>query len=389
MTEAAHLAADGSTREPAPDPLSTARWIAAFGVPGSVAGERAVASNAWPATMAWLGSQRLTGLGVAALEAGALALAEADADQLLERHRGAMTVALQLERRLLEVTPSLQDAGIEFLVLKGPAVARAFYPDPSWRSFGDLDLLVSTADWQAACIALATAGFRRRLPEPRRGFDERFGKAATHIGPDGVQIDLHRTLVLGPFGLWMEPEGLFEGTTELSIGGRAFRRLDDTRAFLHACMHAVLGSRRVRLVPLRDVAQIAAIGDVDWAELDVLADRWRLRAVVRRSLEEARTVLGVEPPPLAHSIIQAKIDPREQRALDAYLTDRRSRGGTARSTLRAIPGLGAKAAYVRALVLPDREFVKARDGGRHTSYLHRWLVPVRWLTSSRGHRSRG
>ena len=339
--------------------------------------------------MVWLGSQRLTGLAVAALEAGALALADADAEQLLERHRAAMTVALQLERRLLEVTPGLEEAGIEVLVLKGPAVARAFYPDPSWRSFGDLDLLVRTSDWQAACVALATAGFRRRLPEPRRGFDERFGKAATHVGADGVQIDLHRTLVLGPFGLWLEPDRLFEGTRELSIGGRVFRRLDDTRAFLHACMHAALGSRNVRLVPLRDVAQIAAVGDVDWSELDRLADRWRLRAVVRRALEEARAVLGVEPPASARPLLEAPIDPRERRALDAYLTDRRSRGGTARSTLRAIPGLGAKAAYLRALVIPDREFVRARDGGRRTSYVHRWLVPIRWLTSSRDHRSRG
>ncbi|MCI0633998.1 MAG: nucleotidyltransferase family protein [Actinobacteria bacterium] len=389
MTEAAHLAAYGPARSSVPDPLSTARWIAAFGLPGTVPGERAVASNAWPATMSWLGSQRLTGLGVAALEAGALTLEDADAERLLDRHRAAMTVALELERRLLEVTPSMEDAGIEFLVLKGPAVARAFFPDPSWRSFGDLDLLVRTADWQAACIALATAGFRRRLPEPRRGFDERFGKAATHVGPGGVQIDLHRTLVLGPFGLWLEPEGLFEGTTELSIGGHDFRRLDDTRAFLHACMHAALGSRMVRLVPLRDVAQIAAIGAVEWSELDRLADRWRLRAVVRRALEEARATLGFEPPSPARLFLEAPIDHREQRALDAYLTDRRSRGGTARSTLRAIPGLGAKAAYLRALVVPDREFVKARDGGRRSSYLHRWLVPLRWFTSSRGPRSRG
>jgi hypothetical protein len=387
MSEAAYLAANGPSS--VPDPISTARWIAAFGLPGTVPGERAVASNAWPATMAWLGSQRFTGLGVAALEAKALTLEDADAEQLLERHRAAMTVALQLERRLLEVTPGIEGAGIEFLVLKGPAVARAFFPDPSWRSFGDLDLLVRTADWQAACVALATAGFRRLLPEPRRGFDERFGKAATHIGPDGIQIDLHRTLVLGPFGLWLEPEGLFEGTKELSIGGRSFRRLDDTRAFLHACMHAALGSRKVRLVPLRDVAQIAAVGNVDWSELERLADRWRLRVVVRRALEEVRGVLGVEPPQFARPFMDASIENREQRALDAYLTDRRSRGGTARSTLRAIPGLRAKAGYLRALAVPDREFVKARDGGRRTSYLHRWLVPLRWLTSSRGHRSRG
>ena len=43
----------------------------------------------------------------------------------------------------------------------------------------------------------------------------------------------------------MEPEP----RSHNAIGGRDFLRLDDTRAFLHACMHAALGSRRVRLAP--------------------------------------------------------------------------------------------------------------------------------------------
>jgi len=389
MSEPPGPAVQGAAPRSQPDLSSTIRWVAAFGLPEAAVGERTVASGVWPATLAWLGFQRLTGLGVAALEAGALRLGDAEAEQLLERHRGAMTVALQIERCLLDLAPRLESDGIDFLVLKGPAVARAFYPDPSWRSFGDLDLLVRTADWQAACVALAKAGFRRQLPEPRRGFDERFGKAATHIGPDGVQIDLHRTLALGPFGLWLEPDGLFEDTVSLSIGGRAFRRLDDTRALLHACMHAALGSRRVRLLPLRDVAQIAGIGRVDWSELDRLAGRWRLRVVVRRALDDVQTQLGVEPPPLARRLLEAPIDRREQRAMAAYLTDRRNRGGTALSTLRAIPGVRSKAAYLRALLVPDREFVMARDGQRRTPYLHRWLVPLRWFASSRGRGSRG
>jgi len=71
---------------------------------------------------------------------------------------------------------------------------------------------------------------------------------------------------------------------------------------------------------------------------------------------------------------------RERRALDAYITNRRSRGGTATSTIRAIPGLSAKIAYVRALLFPNRAFLSARQRNGRPSYLRRLAVPVRWFT---------
>src|SRR5437879_3101885 len=81
-------------------------------------------------------------------------------------------------------------------------------------------------------------GFTRPRPEPRPGFSERFGKAATHRGVDGLELDLHRTLVVGPFGLWLEPDELFEHAILFHLWGRELRRLDDTALVLHACLNA-------------------------------------------------------------------------------------------------------------------------------------------------------
>ncbi len=380
MMEGLVAPVEGGSR-PEMDPLTTVRRVAAFGLPGTESGEIMPQAGAWPAIVARLSTQRLTGLGVAALEAGALKLGDAEAADLLERHLAAMVVALQIERRLLRLAPRLAAAGVEFIVLKGPAVARSFYPDPSWRSFGDLDLLVRTRDWRAACVVLAEGGFSRALPEPHSHFDERFGKAAMHMDPSGQQVDLHRTLALGPFGLWLDPNTLFESTAPLSIGGVALRRLDDTTALLHACVHAALGSRRPRLLPLRDVSQIATIGDVDWGALERLSGRWRLRAVVGRAMDEAESQLDVELPPAARWLRETAVDRRERRVLAAYLTERRTRGGTALSSLRAIRGLRPKVAYVRAMLVPDREFLRARARDGRGSYVRRWLVPVRWFLS--------
>lgn len=375
--------------EPA-SPIALARRLAGFGLredgasvePVPVAGER------WRSLLARLVAQRLTGLAVAAAEAGWLRLADRQANELLGAHRAAMLSALRLEQKLLSLTAAFEEAALDVVALKGPAVAHAFYPEPSWRPFGDLDLLVRTRDWRRACGLLSELGCHRALPEPRRGFDERFGKGATHDGGDGIQVDLHRTLVLGPFGLWLDPDELFERTVRFELAGTWLQRLDDTVSLLHASLHASLGARPPLLMPLRDVAQITERGAVAWGDLADLAVRWRIRAAIRYAFLAASEQLGFTPPEEARPIMTTEPDPTEQRALQAYTTARRARGGTALATIRAIPGLRAKGSYVRALLLPDPAFLEARGGGRGTlTYLQRWAIPVRWLTG-RGRRFR-
>jgi hypothetical protein len=281
------------------------------------------------------------------------------------------------------VNDAFLDRGIENVVLKGPALAHTFYPEPSWRPFSDLDLLVRGRDWRRACGVLEEMGYKRDLPEPRPGFDERFGKAASHTAPNGLSLDLHRTLVVGPFGLWLDPEELFRTTVPFSVGGRVMRRLNDSGLLIHACMHASLGWASPLLLTVRDVAQVALQADVDWASFEDFARRWRLRAVVRHAFDTARSMLKIDPPAKARLLIGEEPTRREQRALRAYTTERRFRGGTAVSTMRAIPGVRAKAAYIRGLLLPSREFLEARSGGGPASYFRRWAVPLRWVRRRR------
>src|SRR5207245_8281909 len=143
--------------------------------------------------------RRITGFAVGAMEAGWLKLSNEQEAGLLDAHREAMLPPLGVERGLLELAPEFERAGVEFLVLKGPAVAHTVYPDPSWRYFADLDLLVRPQDWQRACGLLVGLGFQRDHPEPCPGFVERFGGApAFRRSSGGGEVDLHRTLAVGP-----------------------------------------------------------------------------------------------------------------------------------------------------------------------------------------------
>lgn len=344
----------------------------------------AISDDNWPMVLAKLYDQRLTGLAVAAAEGGSLSLSSEQTEDLLSSHRDAMLQALALERHLVTLSAALEEAAVDMVLLKGPALAHTVYPDPSWRPFADLDLMVKRRDWRQACEVLTSRGLRRGLPEPRAGFDERFGKAAEFIGGDGLMVDLHRTLVVGPFGLWVDPDELFEKKVPLRVGGRRIFRFDDTNLLIHACMHASLGWWPPLLMPVRDVVQVASFANVDWEVLEDRSQRWKLIAVVRHAFETAVETLGVALP--GDTRVLTAVQPRrlERRALQAYITERRGRGGTALSLLRAIPGVRAKTAYVRALLFPSREFLRARQSSGE-SYLRRLAVPIRWLVR----RSRG
>jgi hypothetical protein len=179
----------------------------------------------------------------------------------------------------------------------------------------------------------------------------------------------------------MDPDELFDRTTTFMLGDRLLRRLDDTAIFAHACIHASLGHRPPLLLPIRDVAQILTTGEIDWGRLDEWADRWRLRVVFRHALESAVQAIRCSLPPAAEAFLHAgSVGRRESRALDAYVTEKRLRGGKALTSLWAIRGISGKAAYTRALLFPDRGFAEFRGGKTGWgSYLTRWRKPLSWV----------
>lgn len=351
--------------------------VASFGL-ADTAAHLSVSKRQWPSFISHVSGQKLTGLALAGAEAGMLVLRPDHEDELRRRHTTVMLQTLAVERRLITVARAFDAAGIEFVVLKGPALAHEFYSDPARRPFVDADLLVRQADWKRACTTLTEIGFTRVLPEPKAGFDERFGKASLHRDGDGLQVDLHRTLVIGPFGLWIDPDVLFGGAVSFGLGGHRLKRLGDTELLIHACVHASLGWSPPLILPLRDIAEIGRQRRIDWDRFDELVSAWRLFAVVRHSVQALERRLGIVAPELAAAAANGRATRAERRALRIYTSGRRGRGRLSVSTLQAIPGVRQKAAYVRALVVPDAEFLAARTQGQ-PSYLRRWVVPLRWL----------
>lgn len=339
--------------------------------------------DGWARLLGRIRAERMTGLLVRAVDGGAL---PATADQTEEAHRAhveQMTLCLRLERLLLDVASLLERAGIGHRVLKGPAFAHLDHPDPSLRSFVDVDLLVRSEQFDDAARALQDAGLTRRFPEPRPGFDRQVGKGGSFTTPQGLAVDLHRTLVFGPFGLTIHLDDLWSTPTAFPLGGRHLLAPNAEARLLHACLHAVLGDVPPRLAPLRDVAVLSTGGDPGAAA--EMATRWRVAAVVQEAHASVKRVLGADAPRLGAWAAELRPTPLERRLLGLCLNPRASYATKTLASVVVAPGFATKLTMLRALAMPERAYL----GARHGSHRERWGAGWRQIArSGRARRAR-
>ena len=320
--------------------------------------------RAWHELLRAVRFQRLAGHLVHALCDGAVPATDGQYAQAADLHIHAMQQVLRLERHMIDTVATLRSAGVAALVLKGPSLAHTAYPDPGLRVFGDIDVLVPSDAFDDAIAALTALGCERRWPQLRAGFDRRFGKSATLVSPAGHEIDLHRTLTVGPFGLTVDLPGLFETATTFTLGGQRLPTLAPEERFLLACYHAALGNYPPRYVALRDIAQLLLTTDLDLDRVMALARDWAGEPAVARAVTLTWDTFDLADV-LSLSVWAQRYVPdrRERRALAGYLKPQRGSVPMALSSLRVIRGVGAKCAYASALLLPDRQALHYYERG--------------------------
>src|SRR5207237_10246677 len=124
-----------------------------------------------------------------------------------------------------------------------PAGGRSVEAEPCLASFGGVDLLVAADQFDEAVALVVAKGGRRRYNEPRSRFTSRFGKGVCVVTRDGLELDLHRVFVAGPFGLAIDAQDLFEDPGTIVVGGVGIRVPSPDLAFLHVCYLAPLVDR--------------------------------------------------------------------------------------------------------------------------------------------------
>ena len=324
----------------------------------------------WSQLLLSVARHRISGLLTAAIESGQVRVTDAQYQDAIDAQRERMTACLLLEDHLIHISTTLVAAGIDVRALKGPAVAHLDYPDPSWRVFGDVDILVRSRDFDDAVDAITATGVERRFPELRPRFDCRFSKGVEFFAADRPEVDLHRTFVMGRFGLLIDLDEVWAGSEPFELAGHTMHALDADVRFLHACYHVALGGRHVRLAQLRDIGQLLHRPGtpIDIDRVLSLARSWKGEMVVARAVRLATDGLLLEENGLSRWATEFRPSSLDRRTLRTYLDP--SAGYAARSlvAVAAIPGWRARLAFVHALAMPSAAY----GPGRHSGRWQRW-----------------
>jgi len=289
------------------------------------------------AVLARARQDHLTGFLAAAVSDGAVTTDDHELDAAIRRQwHSELLTCVRLEALAVRTGELLDSADIRWRLTKGAALAHLDYPDPSVRTFGDVDLIVHPVDWSAAFRVLTAHGYRREAPTLPGGYDARYGKGATLITADGLEVDLHRRFAIGRFGVTARMEAIFVSSGAIELAGRTVPVLDPAGRLLHACFHAALGGFR-GLRAFRDVAQLVLVTGADWPSAFTLARSWRAEAVVATAIRESweRLRLDVDHPAHARAL-SVTASRGDQRVLEMFAGEPPFRS-QALSALRRLP----------------------------------------------------
>jgi hypothetical protein len=305
------------------------------------------------------------------LTAGDHELTEAQERTVRAAQMDVMGAAVRFEHDLLEVHALLTGAGIDTVVLKGAATAHTDYASPSLRQFGDVDLLVDPEAFPDACAVLDSNEWHQAYALPRH--HEHFTHAITFRQGRRVEVDLHQRVAHRALGLLIAPWELLADAVEYQLAGRSLRALHPTHRLIHAAVHtgASRGPYR-RLSSLADVLVLADANAGSAEEVLAQADRWRIRPLVRSTVEEAYTTASLLVPDAWRS---AASQPRRHRNLlvdRAYLGPRRRPVAEELAYFQLMSAWNDRGRYLRGYFTTDPDYAerKRRSGlGSQARYL--------------------
>ncbi|MDR7460518.1 MAG: nucleotidyltransferase family protein [Armatimonadota bacterium] len=256
------------------------------------------------------------------------------ARELASASERAAQRAVRVEMELAAVLSALNREGVRPLLLKGAALARATYPDPALRPMHDLDLLVAPETVNAAHRALCALGYRIAGGAPSAA-DRTWRSARGYMPPSGLTlpVDLHWRYAGYPHLLPLDHDAVACRARPVDVAG--------AQALLPAPADLIVGLAvfwmrelwygRPRARYIRDIAEVAARGGVDWTFAGAVCVE--ARRTVQVAVALAADLFGAPVPAEALAVLEGGRWPYLARRLTARLQARLLREEAALSAI--------------------------------------------------------
>jgi len=339
---------------------------------GMVGGKAPPAGIDWSKVAAMAAAHRLESLLAWRADPDGWAVPEAVASDWDKARRAAALHSLGFQAALRLAGERLDAAGIDWVALKGVALAWRDYPAPELRPMRDIDILVARDEVLRAAEVLAAAGFVM----PRT--DDMADAAAVaealrqdkHLPPLehaalGVTLELHHALSDPPerhgyHSPQLDPAAMLAGRQTAQIGGAAVPCPASEDLLAHLMVHALYGHRLdCGPLVLADIHFLLGAREIDWAGFVARAQAqgWARGAALLLAL----TVRHFGPQPYSLPVPPETIIAAAEGALLANPATRDHAETLADLTAARSPAALAKA--VRRRLRPDRQVVASEGAG--------------------------
>ena len=206
---------------------------------------------------------------------------------------------LLLTSKLMQILTRLEEAQIEAMPFKGPALAMELYHDVALREFVDLDVLVHEQDVPQARQVLKSLGYRQ---------DDDYGDKEEHdqahdlynhffTAADGTHaVELHWRLAKPHFAHLSNTFSFWEGCEPARFFNLTIRRPRPENMLMYLCAHGAR-HRWMRLAWLVDLAEFLRVYPaMDWDYILAQSARQRSTRVLLIGLALAHEMLGTALP---------------------------------------------------------------------------------------------
>jgi hypothetical protein len=215
--------------------------------------------------------------------------------RLREWQRAQMVFTLSLAAELFRLLDRFAAAGIQALLIKGPALSVRCYGDPGIRQYGDLDLIVRGQDIQRSTEAMMALGYEPKVPLKAIQAHKVPGEYVFTRSGTKLLVEFHTERTFRYHPRLVPVERLFERQIRVQFDGHDVPALSTEDELLFICIH---GAKHFwqRLMWTADVAALVSRQNVDWDRATFAAREVGAERMLRVGLRLAADVLGTRLP---------------------------------------------------------------------------------------------
>ncbi len=211
---------------------------------------------------------------------------------------------LRFASELVRIADQFEKNHLRAIPYKGPVLAESAYGDVALRNFGDLDFLISPADFERAKQALGELGYRpSKEMSPaverfwlRNGYERAFDSAAGKY-----LVELQWRPLPRFYAVDLRVEELLARSGRTSLGGHDMASLSAEDSLLVLCLHAAK-HLWMRLIWICDIAETLRTQVVDWEVVSARAPALGILRMVGVSFWLVQRLLSFELPGPAQEI---------------------------------------------------------------------------------------